>query len=62
MSEKNEDFVLQIKNLKKHFRSHWLYRPLKAVEDVSLDVRRNEAFGFLGHNGAGKTTTIKCIV
>lgn len=30
-----------------------------AVDDLSLDVRRGEIFGFLGPNGAGKTTTIR---
>lgn len=33
-----------------------------AVNDVSLEVRGGEVFGFLGPNGAGKTTTIKMIV
>jgi len=33
-----------------------------AVDDVSLEVRGGEIFGFLGPNGAGKTTTIKMIV
>jgi ABC-2 type transport system ATP-binding protein len=33
-----------------------------AVNNVSLDVRGGEVFGFLGPNGAGKTTTIKMIV
>jgi ABC-2 type transport system ATP-binding protein len=32
-----------------------------AVNDVNLDVRGGEIFGFLGPNGAGKTTTIKMI-
>jgi ABC-2 type transport system ATP-binding protein len=30
-----------------------------AVDDLSLDVKPGELFGFLGPNGAGKTTTIK---
>ena len=30
-----------------------------AVNDLSLEVRRGEIFGFLGPNGAGKTTTIR---
>ncbi len=33
-----------------------------AVDDVDLQVRGGEIFGFLGPNGAGKTTTIKMIV
>ena len=32
---------------------------VKAVDGLSLDVRRGEIFGFLGPNGAGKTTTIR---
>lgn len=31
----------------------------KAVDDISVDIRDGEIFGFLGPNGAGKTTTIK---
>ena len=33
-----------------------------AVNDLSLDIRAGEIFGFLGPNGAGKTTTIKTIL
>ena len=31
----------------------------KAVDDLSLQVKGGELFGFIGPNGAGKTTTIK---
>jgi ABC-2 type transport system ATP-binding protein len=34
---------------------------VKAVDDISLQVRPGEIFGFIGPNGAGKTTTIKMI-
>jgi ABC-2 type transport system ATP-binding protein len=34
---------------------------LKAVDDVSFDVRPAEVFAFLGPNGAGKTTTIQML-
>ncbi|MBN1430742.1 MAG: ABC transporter ATP-binding protein [Anaerolineae bacterium] len=44
--------VFETTHLKKHFGN------VKAVEDVSFEVRRGEVFGFLGPNGAGKTTTI----
>ncbi len=33
-----------------------------AVDDLSLEIRPGEIFGFLGPNGAGKTTTIKMLV
>lgn len=34
---------------------------IKALEDLNLEIRDGEIFGFLGPNGAGKTTTIKLI-
>ncbi len=36
-----------------------LYRGLRAVDRISLEVKKGTRFGFLGPNGAGKTTTIK---
>jgi ABC-2 type transport system ATP-binding protein len=35
------------------------YTDVRAVDDVSLTIRRGELVGFLGPNGAGKTTTLK---
>ena len=32
---------------------------VKALEDVSLDVRRGEIVGILGHTGSGKSTAIQ---
>jgi ABC-2 type transport system ATP-binding protein len=37
------------------------YGRLRAVDDVTFDVRGGEVFAFLGPNGAGKTTTIKML-
>lgn len=34
---------------------------VKAVDNLTLDLRPGEIFGFLGPNGAGKTTTIKIL-
>ena len=38
------------------------YGPVVGVEALSLEVRQNEVFGFLGANGAGKTTTIRTLL
>jgi len=54
--------VVQVERLRKHFRVGFWGRRVTAVEDLSLDVRRGEVFGFLGPNGAGKTTTIKILM
>jgi len=47
--------MITLAHLTKRFGS------LTAVNDISLEVRPGEIFGFLGPNGAGKTTTIKMI-
>ncbi|MCT4565207.1 MAG: ABC transporter ATP-binding protein [Maledivibacter sp.] len=47
--------MLRIENLTK------LYGKFKAVDDISLEIKEGEIFGFVGPNGAGKTTTFKMI-
>lgn len=46
------DKIIKINNLNKSFGE------VKAVQDLSFNVRRGELFAFLGVNGAGKSTTI----
>src|SRR5690242_11945283 len=38
------------------------FGPVTAVDNVDLDVRQGEIFGFLGPNGAGKSTTIRLLL
>lgn len=38
------------------------YKDVRAVSDLSLNVRKGEIYGFLGLNGAGKTTTIRMLL
>ncbi|HAF10901.1 MAG TPA: multidrug ABC transporter ATP-binding protein [Chloroflexi bacterium] len=47
--------VLRTERLVKRFER------LTAVEDLDLEVREGEVFGFLGPNGAGKTTTLRLL-
>jgi ABC-2 type transport system ATP-binding protein len=37
------------------------YGSVKAIDDISFEVRQGEIFGMLGPNGAGKTTTVEII-
>lgn len=50
-----EDVLLRVENLKMYFGG------LKAVDDLSFDVKKGEIFGLIGPNGAGKTTVFNCI-
>lgn len=56
------DNVVQIQDIRKVFRVGFWGRRVTAVDQVSLDIRRGEVFGFLGPNGAGKTTAIKILM
>lgn len=49
--------MIEIKNISKSYNKG----NIKAVDNLNLDIREGEIFGFLGPNGAGKTTTIKMI-
>jgi len=49
--------MLIIRNLKKKYINSKRY----SINDLSLELKPGEIFGFLGQNGAGKSTTIKCI-
>ena len=46
----------------KHFSKIYSGSSVKSVDDLSLEIRGGEVYGFLGHNGAGKSTTIKSLV
>ena len=37
------------------------YREIKAVDNISFQIKPGEVVGFLGANGAGKTTTLKML-
>jgi len=56
------DAAVRAEGLSKIFRVGFFARRVRAVEDLSFEVRRGEIFGLLGPNGAGKTTTIKMLL
>jgi ABC-2 type transport system ATP-binding protein len=49
------EILIDVQNVKKFFG------PIKAVNDISFQVRRGDILGFMGPNGAGKSTAMKII-
>jgi ABC-type multidrug transport system ATPase subunit len=47
--------AISVKGLTKHFGG------VRAVDDLSFDVRAGAITGFLGRNGAGKTSTLRIL-
>lgn len=63
--------ILRLTNLKKHFAPHLGLaqslgaaprKVVRAVDDVSFDIRRGEIFGLIGESGSGKTTIGKLVM
>ncbi len=59
------DYILELLNIKKYFEPHLgllaslgkgNIKKIKAVDDVTLRLRRGEIFGLIGESGSGKTT------
>ncbi|MCB1983995.1 MAG: ABC transporter ATP-binding protein [Burkholderiales bacterium] len=55
MNDQTERFTLSAEHLRRHYGRH------KAVNDITLQLKKGEVLGLLGPNGAGKTTTLRMI-
>ena len=47
--------MIEVKNITKY------YGPVKAVDNISFEVKKGEILGLLGPNAAGKTTTMRIL-
>lgn len=62
-----DDFLLQVKGLKKYFPvkkglTQKIVGYAKAVDNISFEIRKDNTFGLIGESGCGKTTTGKLIL
>ena len=58
--ENNREVLLEVEHLCQYFRLG--HKDLKAVDDVSFEIRKGETFGLVGESGCGKTTTGRSII
>ena len=56
----NKEVLLKVEHLCQYFKMG--SNELKAVDDVSFDIKKGEAFGLVGESGCGKTTTGRSII
>lgn len=57
--QKTDNFAIETIHLSKIFGKE---NQIRAVDNLNLQVRKGEVFGFVGPNGAGKTTTMKMLI
>ena len=60
MDKQNQEVLLKVDHLCQYFRLG--RKDLKAVDDVSFEIRKGETFGLVGESGCGKTTTGRSII
>jgi peptide/nickel transport system ATP-binding protein len=55
--------LLEVKGLKAYYKTemYGISRLVRAIDDVSLDLQRNEIYGVAGESSCGKTTLIKVL-
>ena len=58
--QNNDDILLKVEHLCQYFKMEG--GELKAVNDVSFDIKKGEVFGLVGESGCGKTTTGRAII
>ena len=60
LEKSEQNVLLKVRNMKKFF--HTPAGVLKAIDDVSFDLKQGEILGLIGESGSGKTTVGRCLV
>ena len=47
--------MIKINNVHKSFNG------VEVLKDITLEIKKGEVFGLVGHSGAGKSTLLRCI-
>lgn len=63
-NKSNNEVILKVNNLKQYFKSGFGRNKIlvKAVDDVSFEIKKGEVFSLVGESGCGKTTTGRTII
>lgn len=59
------ELLFRAEDLKKYYMTRGFFsnkKILKALDGVSLDIRKNEIFGLVGESGSGKSTFGRCLI
>ena len=61
------DYLVEVKNLVKYYPvTKGIFRrkvaDVKAVDDISFNIKKGETLGLVGESGCGKTTTGRCVL
>jgi oligopeptide transport system ATP-binding protein len=66
MSTNQNHILLQVRDLRKYFYRERFFssdkKPIRAVDGISLSIRKGETLGLVGESGCGKTTAGKSIL
>jgi oligopeptide/dipeptide ABC transporter ATP-binding protein len=66
-SQQSNAEIIAVKNLKMYFPiNRGIFRhkvgDIKAIDDISFEIKKHETLGLVGESGCGKTTTGRCVL